>query len=235
MANPGRMSLLFSSGSFVVICLVLVAQAVASRRLDVVERDLPLPGLHSLPNQIGSWRAGDERALQPEEAATLKPDEYILRDYVSADGRIPINVFVAYFKSLQNAYGPHSPRICLPGSGWLVSSSKQISLPVGGRPEGIPVNEYVMEKGVDRIFVVYWYQNSRNIWADEYWAKLRLAIAAPHRRSRRCAHGRRGTLTSITICRNFTARTNSVRRPISRDPAPGGISSNASSIFSRRN
>ncbi len=174
MANPGRMSLLFSSGSFVVICLVLVAQAVASRRLDVVERDLPLPGLHSLPNQIGSWRAGDERALQPEEAATLKPDEYILRDYVSADGRIPINVFVAYFKSLQNAYGPHSPRICLPGSGWLVSSSKQISLPVGGRPEGIPVNEYVMEKGVDRIFVVYWYQNSRNIWADEYWAKLRL-------------------------------------------------------------
>jgi EpsI family protein len=47
-------------------------------------------------------------------------------------------------------------------------------LPVRGRPDGIPVNEYVMEKGGDRIFVVYWYQNNRSIWAEEFWAKLRL-------------------------------------------------------------
>jgi EpsI family protein len=174
MANSGARPRLGSRAWFLAICLILAVQAVASRRLDVVERDLPLPGLHSLPFQIGNWQAGEERALSPSEAETLRPDEYILRDYGSQDGQKPINLFVAYFKSLQNTYGPHSPRICLPGSGWLVRSAKTTNVKIANRPEGMPVNEYVMEKGPDQIFVVYWYQNNRSIWADEYWEKLRM-------------------------------------------------------------
>jgi EpsI family protein len=174
VANPSQRAFLVPRRWFLAICLILAVQAVASRRLDVAERDLPLPGLHSLPFQIGNWQASDEHALQPAEAETLKPDEYILRDYVGEAGKTSINLFVAYFKSLQNAYGPHSPRICLPGSGWLVKSSKTTTVTLPARPQGMPVNEYVMEKGADRIFVVYWYQNNRNLWADEYWEKLRL-------------------------------------------------------------
>ncbi|MGD0434821.1 MAG: exosortase C-terminal domain/associated protein EpsI [Bryobacteraceae bacterium] len=174
MADPVQRSFRVPGGWFLVICVILAAQAAGSRRLDVVERDLPLPGLHSLPPRIGNWQSGEERELSASEAATLKPDEYILRDYVDENGKSSINLFVAYFKSLQNAYGPHSPRICLPGSGWLVKSSKIGILPLRDRPEGIPVNEYVMEKGGDSIFVLYWYQNNRHTWAEEYWAKLRL-------------------------------------------------------------
>jgi len=31
-----------------------------------------------------------------------------------------------------------------------------------------------MEKANEKILVVYWYQNDRNIWAQEFQAKLRL-------------------------------------------------------------
>ncbi len=106
--------------------------------------------------------------------AYLKPDEYILRDYADPRGTPSINLFVAYFKSLQNKYGPHSPRICLPGSGWLITSSKIINLPVPGRPGGIPVNQFTMEQSSQHILVLYWYQNDRDVWAEEYHAKLRL-------------------------------------------------------------
>ena len=106
--------------------------------------------------------------------AYLKPDEYILRDYADPRGRPGINLFVAYFKSLQNKYGPHSPRICLPGSGWLITSSKIINIPVPGRPGGIPVNQFTMEQSSQHILVLYWYQNDRDVWAEEYHAKLRL-------------------------------------------------------------
>jgi len=106
--------------------------------------------------------------------AYLKPDEYILRDYANVQGGAPIGLFVAYFKSLQNVYGPHSPRICLPGSGWLITSSKIATLQVPGRPQGIPVNQFTMEKANQRILVIYWYQNDRDVWAEEYHAKLRL-------------------------------------------------------------
>jgi EpsI family protein len=81
---------------------------------------------------------------------------------------------VAYFKSLQNVYGPHSPRICLPGAGWLVTSSKTLNVSVPGRAESIPVNQFTMEKSGDRILVLYWYQNDRDAWAQEFHAKLRL-------------------------------------------------------------
>jgi EpsI family protein len=83
-------------------------------------------------------------------------------------------VFVAYFKSLQSGYGPHSPAVCLPGSGWLVQDRDIINISVPGREAGIPVNKFVLEKAGQHILVLYWYQNDRNVWAQEFQGKLRL-------------------------------------------------------------
>jgi EpsI family protein len=154
-------------------CLILVLQASASRMLKIDERNIANPGLHSLPWQMGAWKASAEQSMPPTTEAYLKPDEYIMRDYMNDQGRA-IGLFVAYFKSLQNSYGPHSPSVCLPGAGWLVSSSKIVNIPVAGRTEGIPVNSYTMEKSGERLLVLYWYQNDRDIWAQEFHAKLRL-------------------------------------------------------------
>ena len=152
-------------------CLTLALQASASRLVSFGERQLVNPGLHSIPMEIGGWKAAGEQALEPGITDYLKPDEYILRDYA---GEVPVNVFVVYFKSLEKTYGPHAPRICLPGSGWLETSSKIAYIPVGGSAKSIPVNQLTYEKQDSRILVLYWYQNDRDAWADEFWAKLRL-------------------------------------------------------------
>jgi len=161
-------------GLFAAACLILVLQASASRMLKIDEAKIGIPGLHDLPFQVGAWQAGAEESIGPDVTAYLRPDEYILRDYVDKRNGASIGLFVAYFKSLQNTYGPHSPSICLPGSGWLVSSSKIANIAVPGRPGGIPVNQFTMEKSNQRILVLYWYQNDRDVWADEFYAKLRL-------------------------------------------------------------
>jgi EpsI family protein len=169
------MNLLRSAGNgvFVVICLILIVQATASRMVSIDERDIPIPGLHQIPTELGSWRANGEESLDRDVALYLKPDEYILRDYVDQSTGTSINLFVAYFKSLQNSYGPHSPRICLPGNGWWIRSSKIASVSMPGK-DTIPVNEYLLDKSGERIEVLYWYQNDRNVWAEEFEAKLRL-------------------------------------------------------------
>lgn len=161
-------------GLFAAACLVLVLQTGLSRMLKIDERSISLPGLHQLPWQFGNWKASSEGSIGPDVEAYLKPDEYILRDYVNPESGHVVNLFVAYFKSLQNTYGPHSPSICLPGSGWLTSSSTVANIAVPGRPAGIPVNEFTMEKSNEHILVLYWYQNDRNVWTDQYQAKLRL-------------------------------------------------------------
>jgi EpsI family protein len=127
-----------------------------------------------LPAAIGDWRLSGENALEPLVAAYLRPDSYLMRDYTNQDGRVSVNLFVAYFKSLQNSYGPHSPRACLPGNGWNARSWKVIPMTVSSRPEAIPVNEYMLEKGREQILVLYWYQNNRRVWAEEFQAKLNL-------------------------------------------------------------
>ncbi len=159
------------NGLIVAGCLLLVFQLSASRMLNFREGHLATPGLHQIPLELGQWKASGEQSLDPSVENYLKPDDYILRDYA---GATPINVFVAYFKSLEKTYGPHAPRICLPGSGWLETSSKISYLAVPGRAQSIPVNELTYEKQDSHILVLYWYQNDRNVWAEEFWAKLRL-------------------------------------------------------------
>lgn len=166
--RPGTGSLLLP------VCLILLLQTAASRALSIPERSLPLPDLQSLPMRVGQWQERGEHALDPNTREYLHPDEYILRDYVDETKGVSINLFVAYFKSLQDRYGPHSPRVCLPGAGWLVRSSRTVPVDGLGNSQTIPVNEYILEKSVNRILVVYWYQNERDVWADEFWAKIRL-------------------------------------------------------------
>jgi len=168
----------FRAGAYgalgVVACLVVLLQLGASQMLVFDERTVPTPRLREIPLDLGAWQAGGEQSLDQGVVDYLAPDAYILRDYASANSKAPQNLFVAHFRSLDKSYGPHSPRICLPGAGWLISSSRIVNVSVPGRSGQIPVNQYVMEKSDQRILVVYWYQNDRRIWAEEYNAKITL-------------------------------------------------------------
>lgn len=157
-----------------ILMLILAGQMAASYAISIGERPLMTPPLETLPAAIGDWRLSGESALEPLVAAYLRPDSYLMRDYTNQDGRVSVNLFVAYFKSLQNSYGPHSPRVCLPGNGWNARSWRVIPMTVSSRPEAIPVNEYMLEKGREQILVLYWYQNNRRVWAEEFQAKLNL-------------------------------------------------------------
>jgi EpsI family protein len=154
--------------------LILAAQGAALHVLSIPESGVTVPQLANVPAQLGQWKDVSEQSLDPAVQEYLKPDSYILRDYANPALGSAVNVFVAYFKSVQSGYGPHSPAVCLPGSGWLVQDRTIINLSVPGREAGIPVNKFVLEKSGQHILVLYWYQNDRNVWAEEFQGKLRL-------------------------------------------------------------
>ncbi|PWU04525.1 MAG: EpsI family protein [Terriglobia bacterium] len=160
--------------AMIAISMILIAQVSSSYALFIGEHAPSKLDLDVIPSRISSWVLEREQPLEPDVAAYLRPDDYIQRDYRRISDGSFISLFVAYFKSLQTAYGPHSPRVCLPGAGWLVRESQSIKLPVPGRPDGIPANKYVLEKGTESILVLYWYQNERRIWANEFEFKLHL-------------------------------------------------------------
>lgn len=127
----------------------------------------------SFPHQLGEW-AGVDASIPQEVLAVLGTGDFLLRSYqTSTAGNPPVELFLAYFPSQRAGDTIHSPKHCLPGSGWLPVASSRITLSLPGKTP-ILVNRYVIAKGTQRALAVYWYWAHDRAVASEYWAKFYL-------------------------------------------------------------
>lgn len=155
-----------------ILSLVLVAQAVGYQTLTKSEKVAPARPLVELPEQLDSWVKVQEGVVDAATQEVLKADDTLNRSYASSKAGFGANLFVAAFRSQRHGAAPHSPKNCLPGSGWtpLVSDIINVSLP--GKPEPIEVNRYIIQRGDSKSLVLYWYQSRERTVASEYKAKL---------------------------------------------------------------
>lgn len=128
-----------------------------------------------LPRAMGTWK-GEDIPIEQRIVDAVAVDDYVNRSYVSEDP-VPVFVYVGYYKSQRTGQTIHSPRNCLPGSGWQPVSSRRIDLQLEDGTHA-PVNVYVVEKGLNRLLVMYWYQSHGRIVASEYWGKYYLIVDA---------------------------------------------------------
>jgi len=132
--------------------------------------------LDKFPTKIGGWRMVQQGVMEQEVKDVLRADDYITRDYAAAPSKYA-NLFVAFFKSQRAGQTPHSPKNCLPGSGWVWTVSDTIPVNVPGR-DPIQINRYIVSKGEDRSVVLYWYQSRDRVIASEYKAAAFVALDA---------------------------------------------------------
>jgi EpsI family protein len=130
------------------------------------------PPLSTMQREIGPWHMVQELQLDSETETFLKADDTVSRAYVGPTGALTF--FAAFFKSQRGGVTPHSPKICLPGSGWTPEDSRIISVQVPGEAKPIPVNRYIVRHGDQRSLVLYWYATAHHVMADEYVAKAYL-------------------------------------------------------------
>ena len=147
--------------------IVVVAIAAAGTLVDVAARRqaaAPRSSLSTLPRAIGDWQGLDAAPLADDVLATLGVDDYVNRRYVRA-GR-PLSAYVGYYADQRSGDAIHSPRNCLPGSGWEPVSSGLV--PIRSAGGTVTVARYEIAKGTDRQMVLYWYQGRGRIVAGEY-------------------------------------------------------------------
>jgi EpsI family protein len=152
------------------LTLVLVVQAALFYSASHGEATPLAAPLHAFPQSVGDWRMVQEGTIDPETQAVLRADDTMTRFYESRAGAA--NLFIAYFKTQREGQSPHSPKNCLPGSGWQPSETGRIDLPVAGG--SIHINQYVVAKGEAQSVVLYWYQSQGRVIADEFAAKFYL-------------------------------------------------------------
>jgi len=111
--------------------------------------------------------------IDQETQDILKADDTLTRWYTSPEGGA--NLFIAFFKTQRQGQSPHSPKNCLPGTGWQPSETGRIDVPIEGADGGsIHINQYVVAKGSAQDVVLYWYQTQGRVIADEFAAKFYL-------------------------------------------------------------
>jgi EpsI family protein len=155
-----------------ILSALLVMQGAAfygvSRRAEAVPLSKPLS---AFPAAIVEWRLVREGAIDRDERDVLRADDYLTRQYAAPGGKTA-SLFIAYFRSQRAGQTPHSPKNCLPGSGWTWSVSDTIRVSIAGRAQPIQINRYIVSKGDEHAVVLYWYQSRDRVVASEYRAAM---------------------------------------------------------------
>ena len=153
-----------------VLTVVLAAQAFLFYSASHGESTPLAMPLSAFPTNFGNWSMIQEGVVEKETLDVLRADDTLTREYANPNGAV--NLFIAYFKTQRTGQSPHSPKNCLPGSGWQPSENDRVDLRTGG--DTIRINRYVVSRGEEESVVLYWYQSQGRVIADEFAAKFYL-------------------------------------------------------------
>ena len=126
---------------------------------------------------------GKELGMDQDVIDVLKVSDFMMRYYqpisVAEDtgnqsNLSALSLYVGYYENQRTGATYHSPKNCLPGSGWSFAESGTVSIPItdsGSTPRTILVNQVLIQKGIEKQLVIYWYHDRGRIIASEYMAK----------------------------------------------------------------
>ena len=154
------------------VLLILAAVAAPS----VAPHEFPPPARQSLldfPLQLGEW-SGASSVMERQYLDALQLDDYVLADY-SAFEKVPVNLYVAYYLSPKKGRSSHSPRQCIPGGGWEITSFEPLKLDQRqDMAKALEVNRLVIQKGGQKQIVYYWFKQRDRWITSEYGVKFYL-------------------------------------------------------------
>ena len=109
--------------------LFLVAQFALAHWAAGAERPPALPDLSRFPAEFGEWKQFREDPIAPDIAAELGYDRVLSRTYVHRSAGLLASVLVLWYQSQRAGNRqPHSPQMCLPGTGWMPEATGEVTL-----------------------------------------------------------------------------------------------------------
>ena len=127
--------------------------------------------LEQIAPAIEGWQAAGDHVLPDGTLRALAPTAYLVRTYRKSN--VPLDLFIAYYAQQRAGESMHSPKHCLPGSGWEIW--KHDSAVISVRGKNVEINKYSIQNSGARMLMLYWYQSKTRIVASEYLGKILLA------------------------------------------------------------
>jgi EpsI family protein len=103
---------------------------------------------------IKGWSGSGPVALGPKIKNALELDDYANQSY--SNGEATVSLFIGYYLTTKKVGAAHSPLVCFPGQGWVVSGKEEKSIAVSGRD--IHFTLMTVERGQEKDLILYWFQ-----------------------------------------------------------------------------
>lgn len=163
-----------------ILCLMLGATSVFlanARRAELPVTRMPFD---QFPMTLSGWRATVDPPLSDDILQVLGVDDYLSRVYYqprrgsgAAEAGGAVGLYMGFYGSQRQGDTIHSPMNCLPGAGWEPVDEGRLTIAnADGAGRDISVNRYVVQKGLARQLVLYWYQSHGRVVASEYTSKF---------------------------------------------------------------
>lgn len=137
--------------------------------------------LKGIPAKLGDWsQHGDEIPFDEGVQAVVRTTDHTMRQYSLPDGRIG-DIYVGYYATQRTGATYHSPQNCLPGAGWVLGEPQYVEI-TRGDGTTFTANLYIIENGIYKQIMIYWYQGRGRVEASEYRDKLGTVIDSVTRR-----------------------------------------------------
>lgn len=164
---------------FAAVYLFLLAAALYLN----LHRDLEVPmnrPLEQFPASLSRWRMTGESSLSGDVQNVLKATDTLVREYAGPDGE-QVALYIGYHGGGKDGGEIHSPKHCLPGSGWFEESSSRATIEAGG--DELNLVRAVYRKGDASELFLYWYQVRDKSISDEFSLKgQQIVNSVLHRR-----------------------------------------------------
>lgn len=124
------------------------------------------------PRQVGEWQSYTVD-LEPDVERVLAADDYLNAFYETPGEAGVVSFFVAWYAKQTEGQGIHSPEVCLPTGGWEVFTLQEMPLDLTEVGYGkFNANRAVIQKGLSKQLVIYWFEGRGKRIANDFRAKL---------------------------------------------------------------
>jgi EpsI family protein len=156
----------------VVVSVALLVGALLFLQLRSRGEAVPLrKSFDTFPMAVAEWRGREATIFDSDVLNVLKVKDYLMRRYVDDGGR-SLWLYIGYWDTQRKGAQPHSPRNCLPGSGWEPVEASLMTIPLAAPHGPITVNRFLIQKDREQQLLLYWYQSQGSVIASELSGKI---------------------------------------------------------------
>jgi len=124
------------------------------------------------PLAVDGW-SGSTATLQRGIETILHADDYFSGLYSRPGEAETVDLFLSWYGSQGEGHSIHSPEVCLPGAGWEMAGIRPVTVALPGTRTGaVTLNQAVIQKGLDRQLVWYWFEGRGRQFTGDFGMKF---------------------------------------------------------------